>query len=296
MSVHSSQPKGKSKRKQKPRLVERCIFWEASTPHLPMDREHVFGDWLRKYVRADANKHRLQHTIIGLPGTLTTRKITVRAGEPLLSTAKIVCKACNSGWLSRIQNEAKPFLIPLIQGKRIVLGAAAQKAIAAWCAMVTITSDYLPRDPAATAISQAERDWFRDQKAPPDHWKIWIGVYRRQKGIWNHYVVPILDSKYISKGPGDPLAQPNTQSTTFVVGDFLVHVLSSTGDPNLTARWIWPLGTRIGLNLPQIFPPKESLIVWPPQSLSDAEVNIVSDALERVIEGAARGLTGARLF
>jgi hypothetical protein len=261
-----------------------------------MDREHIFGDWLRKYVRADSNKHRMQHTVIGRPGTLTTRKITVRAGEPLLSTAKIVCTPCNTGWMSRIQNDAKPFLIPLIQGKKIVLGSAAQKAIGAWCAMVTITSDYLPRDPSAIAISQAERDWFREHKAPPDHWKIWIGDYRRQKGVWNHYVVPILDSNNILHRPDGPLAQPNTQSTTFVVGNLLVHTLSSTGDLDLAARWNWPFSTRIGLNLPRIFPLKESFIVWPPQTLSDAEVNIVSDALERVIEGAALGVVGTRLF
>jgi hypothetical protein len=288
-----------TKRKPRPQnspTVTPCIFWEPSHPHQPIDREHIWGKWLREFVRSDTNKHRMQHTTIGRPGTLTTRKGDLRAGEPLLSNMRIVCKACNSGWMSRIQNDAKPFLIPLIRGQRAVLNQKAQKAILAWCAMATITGDYLPRDATATAISQGERDWFRDHGVPPDNWKIWIGNYRRQKGIWNHYVVPILAAEDVPQGTTDGLAQPNTQSTTFVVGDLLVHVLSSTGDRNLVPRWIWPIGSRIGLNLPQIFPPKESLIVWPPQSLSDFEVELVSSSLEWVIEGAARSMMGNRLF
>ena len=296
MGGHSKSPNGKSKREQKPRIVERCIFWEAGKPHVPLDREHIFGDWLRQYVRANSNKHRLQHTIIGRAATLTKRKITSRAGEPLLSKAKIVCKGCNSGWMSRIQNAAKPYLVPLIQGRRVTLNAAAQRALAAWCAMVTMTGDYLPRDPSAIAISQTERDWLRDDGTPPQNWKIWIGDYRRQKGIWDHYVVSILGAKDVPKLAPDGSAAPNTQSTSFVVGNLFVHAISSTGDRDLISRWVWPLGSRFSIHLPQIFPVKESWIIWPPQSLSDFEVNLVSSMMERVIEGAARGLTGARLF
>jgi hypothetical protein len=296
MSDHTRPSKGKSNRAQKPRIVERCIFWEASKPHTPLDYEHVFGDWLRKYVRANSNKHRMQHTVIGRARTPTSRKMTVHAGEPLLSNIKVVCKACNSGWMSRTQNAAKPFLTPLIEGRRTTLGTAAQHAIAAWCAMVTMTGDYLPRDPSAIAITQSERDWLRDHGTPPENWKIWIGDYRRQRGVWNHYVAPILDAKESVQRTTDRLAQPNTQSTTFVVGDLFVHTISSTGDRDLIKGWVWPLTSRFAIHLPQIFPRRESFIVWPPQSLTDFDVELISSTMERVIEGAARGMTGSRLF
>src|SRR5579862_8755984 len=99
MTDHFKPSEIKSTRKQGRRIVDQCIFWEASKPHVPLDREHIFGGWLRQHVRAADNKHRLQSTIIGRPGSLTTRNINLRTGEPLLSKAKIVCKDCNSGWM-----------------------------------------------------------------------------------------------------------------------------------------------------------------------------------------------------
>jgi len=103
--------------------------------------------------------------------------------------------------------------------------------------MATITGDYLPRDPDAIAVSQAERDYFRDNGMPPlDSWKIWIGDYRKQKGVWDHYVVPILGAKDSSDLTAGSFAQPNTQSTTFVVGNLFVHAISSTGDRDLISK------------------------------------------------------------
>ncbi len=44
-----------------------------------------------------------------------------------------------------------------------------------------------------------------------------------------------------------------------------------------------------------LHPPKESFIAWPPQGLSDFEVELVSDALERIIDGASRGILRSRI-
>jgi hypothetical protein len=289
--------KGRRDRKKavKIPLVMRCIFWEPSKPHTPLDREHIWGEWLKPYVRSDINRHRLREEEIGKPGTLSKVKITPRTGEPLLSKVRIVCKACNSGWMSRIQSVAKPFLLPLIQGRSTTMGLVAQRAIAAWCTMATITSDYLSHDNTAIAISQGERDWFRDNGTPPQDWKIWIGHYTGRKGRWTHFVVPILEAKGISELKDNDFAQPNTQTTTFVVGNLFVHVISTSGDPSTVSRWIWPSGSPLTLKLVQIAPTRESIVVWPPQSLTDFETELISTAFERVIDGASRSLTGRRL-
>jgi hypothetical protein len=278
----------KKKRPQKAPLVDRCIFWESSKPHTPLDYEHIWGRWLRQYVRSNVNKHRILAETIGAPGTPNKAQIRHRPGDPLQSNIKIVCKGCNSTWMSDIQNKAKQVLIPLIQGRRTTLGPAAQKAIATWCAMATMTGEYLTMDSAAVSISQTERDWLRDHHSPPDNWRIWIGYYPTKQGVWHHFVVPILSGKDVANAPDNRLAPPNTQSTTFIVGNLCVYVLSSTGDPAIVSRWNWPMGSRLAIHLPQIFPPKESIIVWPPQSLTQFEVELVSTAFERVIDAASR--------
>lgn len=283
------------KKKAKASAVEKCIFYEPSKSHLPLDYEHVWGKWLKKIVRSDMNKHHLREREIGRPRSADKTKVTLRAGDPLQMSLKIVCKACNSGWMSRTQNDAKPFLIPLIQGRKTVLGEKGQKAIAAWCAMATMTGEYSVRDENAVAVSQAERNWIRDQGSPPENWKIWIGYYPSRKGGWNHYVVPVLGSEDGAKITDEGFALPNSQTTTFAIGNLFVHVFSSTGDPDMVAKWEWPLGTRIALNLPRIFPSKESVIVWPSNGLSEAEVRQVSSLFERVIDGASRSILGLRL-
>lgn len=277
-----------AKKPKKSPLVDRCIFWDASRSHTPLDYEHIWGKWLRQYVRSDANKHRMLAETIGEPGTPNRTQIKLRAGDPLQSNLKIVCKQCNSTWMSALQNDAKKILIPLIQGRKTTLGASAQNTLAAWCTMATMTGEYLTQDAAAISISQSERDWLRDHRSPPNNWRIWIGYYPAKKGMWHHFVVPILGGRDVANAADNRLAPPNTQSTTFIVGNLCVSVLSSTGDPDIVSRWNWPMGSRLAIHLPQIFPPKESFIVWPPQSLMQAEIDLVTAAFESVIDAASR--------
>jgi hypothetical protein len=277
--------------------VDRCIFWEPNKPHLPLTYEHIWGRWLKNIVINTENKHRMSHTQIGRPGTLHITEMSHRTGGPLQANEKIVCRGCNNGWMSEIQKAAKPFLVPLIQGRTSLLGLPAQRAISAWCAMATMTAEYLVRDVTALSITQSERDWLRDNGTPPSNWKIWIGRANGRMGMWRHYIAPILAAKDTGKASSEGLARPNTQTTTFIIGYLLVHVMSSTGSPETVTGWNWPLSTRIGLNLPRIFPTKESVIVWPSQPFTDAEVKLISDAFERVVEAAARSpFTGRRMF
>jgi hypothetical protein len=82
---------------------------------------------------------------------------------------------CNSGWLSRIQQSARPFLLPLFEGAAHSIGAEAQAKIATWIAMATMTGEFLSRDPARVAISQVDRSWFKKEYKVPSNWCIWIG-------------------------------------------------------------------------------------------------------------------------
>jgi hypothetical protein len=48
-------------------------------------------------------------------------------------TAKVICRDCNNGWVSRIDNAAAQVMRPLVRGQReVVLDREGQTAIAAW--------------------------------------------------------------------------------------------------------------------------------------------------------------------
>jgi hypothetical protein len=273
-----------------------CIFCNQVKK---MSGEHIWGDWLKGVVPIAMNKHNFRAERLYRPGMAPIAGTTIRTGDPLRSKVRVVCADCNNRWLSGIQSAGKPRLILLIQGNGTGLGPAAQLEVATWCAMATMTAEFIDRDPKTIAITADERKYLMDNRVPPSTgWRIWIARYRRNKWVpqWIHFTFPILGAQD-TKGmnPGD-FAYPNTQATTFVIGELLVHALSSTGYPELSARWVWPPRTRVSTLLTQIWPPRESFIAWPPAALTDRDADFVPAALRHVIDGASRTMMGRQIF
>jgi hypothetical protein len=99
--------------------AKRCIFCGTAGK---LSREHIWGKWIKQFVRRDINKHHFHAQRIPRPGSPATSATHPKAGDPLSSQVRVVCVKCNNTWLSRIQDDSKLFLIPLIRGTRSVLG------------------------------------------------------------------------------------------------------------------------------------------------------------------------------
>lgn len=250
-----------------------------------------------RLVRADRKKHHIHLTRIPSP-KLPDSEIRLRAGDPIRSNVHVVCERCNNTWLSRIQEVTKPILIPLLQGKRSTLGPQSQAQLAKWCAMATMTGEFIDKDPIAKGVTLGERQILWKESTIPPHWRIWIARYQRYKWKveWIHLTVQILGSEDVpGLKPGDP-APPNTQTTTFVIGELYVHVMSSTGHPDLISKWAWPAFSQISRLLIQIWPVKESFIAWPSESLSDRDADNIPTIFSNVVDAASRSLFGRRIF
>jgi hypothetical protein len=280
---------------RKPIPQKRCIFCDLPNK---MSSEHIWGRWIKDYVRADRKKHHIHLTRIPAPELPNISELRIRAGDPLRANVHVVCQDCNSKWLSQIQEQTKPILIPLLQGKKSALGPTTQAQLAKWCTMATMTGEFIDRDPIGQGVSLAERQMLWKKSAIPTGWRIWIARYRRNrwKGEWVHLAVPILDAENsVGLKAGDH-APPNTQTTTFVIGELYVHVMSSSQHPDLTAKWLWPAFSRLSRLLIQIWPPKESFIAWPPESLTDRDADTIPTLFANVIDASSRSLFGRRIF
>jgi hypothetical protein len=258
-----------------------------------MTSEHVWGDWLKPYVRSALNKSPILQKTVGRIGTPDRDRVVILAGGPLNSQAKVVCGQCNSEWLSDIQNRAKPHMVPLIEGRTTVIGERAQKAIATWATMATITGEYILGRHAFITVSQDHRRAFKDTSAPiAIGWRIWIGHYVRFRWLGHlvHACVPIhFKGDVIIPNVQDrdtPLA--NTQWTTIIIGNLYVHTASSGDHPDLIKNWRWPNEPRARGLLVQVWPSKESAIVWPPQSLTDRDAQSFATANFRHLRAIAR--------
>lgn len=255
-----------------------CIFCGKKAD----SKEHIFAQWLHPYLPIDKTRVNFKSlSELMLPdGTRSTEK--VRSGDPHSVTARVVCESCNNGWMSRLQTSAKPVVLPLVTGADARLFRNDLKNLVAWCAMFVMLAEWASKDRQFAGIAQADRDFLRQSGLPPPRdWRIWVARYVRGDwaGVYQHVTVNVVETDEEARAPGVPL--PNTQSTTFVAGELLCHAFSSsfrgaaaTNHPPKPFVQIWPI--------------KQTPLVWPPQTLvDDATADAVSTALQA---------TGARIL
>jgi hypothetical protein len=167
-----------------------CIFCGGS----PTTREHIWADWIAKYIPKLMLKHSSASSIINEDRSV--QKISkIWGGDPRSRQLQIVCGPCNHRWMSSLQKAAKPILIPLITGKPIFLNPARQELLAAWAAMSVICAEYFYPDRAAISVTD-RRGLFRTRSAPHD-FRIWIGDYKRKewKPHWGHFSLRISENE-----------------------------------------------------------------------------------------------------
>ncbi|MBD8218185.1 hypothetical protein IFU40_06005 [Microbacterium sp. CFBP 13617] len=68
-----------------------------------------------------------------------------------------VCRACNNGWMSQLEDSARPHLIPLIEGQTDELTAAASTDVMRWAAKTAVAFQQTD-PPGATMLSAQLRD------------------------------------------------------------------------------------------------------------------------------------------
>jgi hypothetical protein len=251
------------------RQVRLCVFCGSAAK---MTNEHVWGKWLKRYVRQDMRKHSLGVAVVNRPGMPGEEHSYIRAGDPLASKVKVVCEKCNNTWLSEIQDRAKRYLVPLVKGQPTALGHEGQLAVATWATMATMTAEFLLRESVDRVITQAERTLFMGSKAPNPDWRIWIGRYRRIRwlGQWVHTSIPVIPTADVAAAETNGRPQCNMQNTTFVVGELYVHTFSGAHG-NFVRDWHWKSAPRARAVLAPLWPIRHDLIAWPMNSISDNE-------------------------
>jgi hypothetical protein len=181
------------------------------------------------------------------------------------------------------QDAVKPFLVPMLDAVPCLITPYQQKLLAAWAAMCVMTGEYYAPD--LVCVPFADREYLRLYREAPKDWKIWIGRYIRGKfrGYWVHNSVPLL--KNIPKASDNTSYQPNTQTTTFIVGQVFIHAFRSA-EPDITTRWrLDSLGPKI---LAQLWPVKEGFIAWPTNDISDRDAEGITGHIFWSLDGIAR--------
>jgi hypothetical protein len=252
-----------------PIAQRRCIFCRGAG----LSREHIWADWLKRYIPKNmTNYDSLSATVHETHAEFRHRR---HGGDLRSRTLRVVCKSCNNGWMSQLQQRAKPYLLPLIAGDVTAFDARAQEILSAWVAMFVMVAEHFDRYKVVSS-QQERRFLWKNQKAP-SNWKIWIGDYQKEnwKGLLARFCVPISSKKHRIKRMDNGLPRPNTQAVTFVVGRLYVHVASSATD--IFEHW--------HLNRPdllvQIWPVRRNIVAWPPTTMTDRDADRIAGAFHR---------------
>ena len=196
---------------------------------MPITKEHVWPDWLGPHLPNDMLNHEVYSELILPTETLTT--VTKRSGGPQSARVRHVCQACNNGWMSVLQNDAKPILIPLLQGGRISLFKNERLILARWIVMFCMVAEFMDRSGLRIGISQEARTYLKEKGSVPLGWKIWVALLHQnaRPSVWIHNTLPIEDIKkkieIITNEEG--IALPNSQTTTFTIGRMLASTFST---------------------------------------------------------------------
>ncbi|TVS86044.1 hypothetical protein [Mycobacterium helveticum] len=238
-----------------------CIFCGAQPP---LSGEHIFGDWLRKLGNTGEGVREI------IPGDGS--EPIIQRGGMFSKKLKIVCSACNSEWMSQLEEAAKPLLVRMFslpflpyQHPQIVLDTSDQVALARWAFKTVVIAAYVGRRETFPAPHCKE---FCSTSSPPQHVQIWTGT----ASVPNH---PI-HGEHLAEAQFQPM-ELNTSSpdgstifpgykshlrlfnVVFVVMGYVADTDIARFDPSKDLRRM----------LTPLWPPNQDDVVWPPPANVD---------------------------
>jgi hypothetical protein len=163
--------------------------------------------------------------------------------KPFSMTVKEFCRPCNNGWMSQLENAAKPHLLPLVSGSDCRLSPAAQRVLAAWCFKTACVYDYVgPGD----RIPAAHREAFYRDREPPAG----VVVHLAPRNVDDGY--PPLAQQRLRRAVVDD-DRFEAYKSVIAIGHMLVQVIGfpdvesaeGTEDMAVGATRIWPLGKEL---------------------------------------------------
>lgn len=171
---------------------------------------------------------------------------------------KRLCKDCNCGWMSRLENEAKPVLESILDEKLAAIGTSAQLTIARWAAKTAMVLETVDSN-RAWFYAESERLLMRETQTIPQRTSVWIAKCVDHPNIYSA-------AKDLRTAPGDDGV--HAFATTMGFGSLALQVLGIKTPAKIAANVAITYDVSDGpwdQTLVQVWPPSQNPLVWPPQ-------------------------------
>lgn len=86
-----------------------------------------------------------------------------------------VCSTCNNGWMSRLEEDAKPIMMPMMLGNPLTLTASQQERVTTW--MTKTAMMYESMATGEVLYNSLDRHHFMKTDSPLGATSVWLGQY-----------------------------------------------------------------------------------------------------------------------
>jgi hypothetical protein len=223
-----------------------------------MTMEHLWPDWVRETTLESRGGRK------GYSAELERDGRVVRYTNPALEQkVGMPCEQCNNTWMSKLENEVKAFMMPMVfSGDRVALTLQNKRAFSRWALKTAMVYEFTSPRGHGKYFSSEERQSFRRSFQIPENVWIWTGRYDGARPM--HAVM--------HRTP--PGAEPSIiQSLTLCANFVAFQVFSyrpAAGDLSQLAK-----ATKTERLLPLW--PMADWTLWPPQTTIDDDALAVLD-------------------
>jgi hypothetical protein len=219
-----------------------------------MTGEHLWSDFMGRFIpKGPRDSHIETWDTYRANTPIRPTDVRKRRGHSTTRKLRRVCRKCNNGWMSRIDDEAKPYLLAMMYGQSINLDRAAQRKVVDWIVLKCMVFENNRREDAATTLEQRER--FMLTREIPSYTQIHLFRCGEEPWDWQFH----RHSAGLTASPAPEPLHPrrkNTQTFAFGVGDLLIYVLQAFA-ADIEFRF-----ERVAAR--QVWPPVDDVVIWPP--------------------------------
>ena len=251
-----------------------CIFCGKGN----LSGEHVWPAWMGRHLDTkspggDSLEMRFTSANPRAPRVVVHSR--ARQSGPTTKKVRVVCRDCNNGWMSRLEADVQPIILPLMRGDATVLSRDAQSVIARWVALKVMVVEQ--EDPTAAVTTQDERrDFWWDFTMPSN---LYISLFKCGQPPWRFNSMWLSMTVGPAPNPGNVPIPPSTggrkncQTMVIGFGDLLVFALRQPPPTNLIRLF----DLRAGVD---IWPTEFDAVGWPPPtSLTPSEATNLAELL-----------------
>jgi hypothetical protein len=155
------------------------------------------------------------------------------------------------------------------------MGVEPLPFVATWAVMKAMVAEY--GESEAVTTHHTQRKYLMRHLRPSDRWSVWISHYKKTDDsfLWLFTPFLVLPDKLAQARPDRRATFYNSQVSTQVIGELLIHVIRSP-HPRLARMWRFHLPQRQGIF--RIWPVSEYGVTWPLATIDDASASYIADA------------------